>query len=215
MTEVEWLTCTDPGSMLKYLRANGQASDRKLRLFEVACCRRIELLPKEGRSDDAVKIAERAADGLCDARELARAERLAVYASRAAVDRGADASICRARLAAQCAVNPQTINAANDTSLVAREAGVGFDIQAILVRDLWGNPHRPARVAPNWLRWNDAILAKLAEAIYADYSFNWLPILADALEEAGCTHSDFLNHCRQPGEHVRGCWVIDLILGKS
>jgi hypothetical protein len=54
----------------------------------------------------------------------------------------------------------------------------------------------------------------LAQAIYDDRAFDRLPILADALEEAGCTDADILNHCRRPGEHVRGCWAIDLVLGK-
>jgi hypothetical protein len=66
-----------------------------------------------------------------------------------------------------------------------------------------------------WLAWNDGIVPKLAQAIYDDRVFDRLPILADALEEAGCTNADILNHCRQPGEHVRGCWVVDLLLGKS
>jgi hypothetical protein len=55
----------------------------------------------------------------------------------------------------------------------------------------------------------------LAEGIYADRAFDRLPILADALEEAGCTDAEVLAHCRGPGPHVRGCWVVDLILGKE
>jgi hypothetical protein len=58
-------------------------------------------------------------------------------------------------------------------------------------------------------------VVKLAQAIYDERAFNRLPILADALEEAGCTTAEILNHCRQPGEHVRGCWVVNAILGKS
>jgi hypothetical protein len=55
----------------------------------------------------------------------------------------------------------------------------------------------------------------MAEVIYADSAFDRLPVLADALEEAGCTISDILDHCRGPGPHVRGCWVVDLLLGKE
>ena len=68
---------------------------------------------------------------------------------------------------------------------------------------------------PSWLSWNDGTIPKLAQAIYDDRAFDRLPILADALEEAGCDNADILNHCRQPGEHVRGCWVVDLLLNKS
>ncbi len=63
--------------------------------------------------------------------------------------------------------------------------------------------------------WNDATIPKVAQAIYDDRAFDRLPILADALEDAGCDNADLLTHCRSGGEHVRGCWVVDLLLGKS
>ena len=89
-------------------------------------------------------------------------------------------------------------------------------MQSTLIRDIFGNPFRPRpAVDAAWLSWNDGTLAKLAQGIYDDRAFDRLPILADALEEAGCANADILNHCRQPGEHVRGCWVVDLVLGKS
>jgi thioredoxin-like negative regulator of GroEL len=70
-------------------------------------------------------------------------------------------------------------------------------------------------ISPVWLIWNDGLIPKLAHEIAREQRFADLPILADALEEAGCSNADILNHCRQPGEHVRGCWVVDLLLGKS
>jgi hypothetical protein len=63
--------------------------------------------------------------------------------------------------------------------------------------------------------WLTLTVRQLAQAIYDDRAFDRLPILADALEDAGCDNADILNHCRQPGEHVRGCWVVDLLLGKE
>jgi hypothetical protein len=87
--------------------------------------------------------------------------------------------------------------------------------QCELLRDIFGNPFRAVTFDLSWLSWNAGIIAKLAHAIYNDPGFDRLPVLADALEEAGCANSDILNHCRQLGEHVRGCWVVDLILGKS
>jgi hypothetical protein len=84
----------------------------------------------------------------------------------------------------------------------------------ILIRDIFQNLFRPVAVDPSWLAWNDGTVVKLAQAIYDDRAFDRLPILADALEEAGCDNADILAHCRQTGEHVRGCWVVDLILGK-
>jgi hypothetical protein len=88
-----------------------------------------------------------------------------------------------------------------------------FQTQAL--RDLVGNPFRPVSISPSWLAWNDGAVRKMAQAIYDARTFDRLPLLADALEDAGCTDGDILSHCRTPGEHVRGCWVVDLLLGKS
>jgi hypothetical protein len=82
------------------------------------------------------------------------------------------------------------------------------------LHELIGNPFRTITVDRSWLTWHDATVRKLAQGIYADRDFDHLPILADALEDAGCDNADILAHCRGPGPHVRGCWVVDLILGK-
>jgi hypothetical protein len=73
----------------------------------------------------------------------------------------------------------------------------------------------PQLVNPSWHVWNGGSIPKLAQSIYTDRAFDRLPILADALEEAGCDNADILEHCRSGGEHVRGCWVLDLILRKD
>jgi len=65
------------------------------------------------------------------------------------------------------------------------------------------------------LEWHGGLLASMARRMYDSRDFSDLPVLADALEEAGCQDQDILGHCRSGGEHVRGCWVIDLLLGKS
>jgi hypothetical protein len=85
-------------------------------------------------------------------------------------------------------------------------------LQIRLLRDIFGNPFRPVTLNPAWCTSN---VTGLAQSIYVDRAFDRLPILADALEEAGCDNADILNHCRQPGEHVRGCWVVDLVLRKE
>ena len=79
-----------------------------------------------------------------------------------------------------------------------------------LLREVFGNPFRPVRADPSWLT-SDVLL--LARGIYDEKAFDRMPILADALQDAGCDNADVLDHCRQPGEHVRGCWVIDMLLG--
>jgi hypothetical protein len=70
-------------------------------------------------------------------------------------------------------------------------------------------------VDPTWLSWNDGVVVNLAQAVYEERAFDCLPVLADALEEAGCTDADILAHCRSVGPHVRGCWVVDLLLLKE
>jgi hypothetical protein len=87
--------------------------------------------------------------------------------------------------------------------------------QADLLRDLFGNRFRTMEVAPAWLVWNDGIIVHLARSILEDGRFEEIHILADALEEAGCSDQGILGHCRGPGPHVRGCWVVDIILGKT
>jgi hypothetical protein len=84
-------------------------------------------------------------------------------------------------------------------------------VQAGLLRCIFGNPFRPVAFPPAW---RSETAVALATAIYADRAFDRLPILADALEESGCDHSDVLAHCRGPGPHARGCWVVDAVLGK-
>jgi hypothetical protein len=76
-------------------------------------------------------------------------------------------------------------------------------------------PFRKTSLSNAWLAWNDGAIRKMAQAIYDARAFDRLPLLADALEEAGCADADILSHCRTPGEHVRGCWVVDLILSKD
>jgi len=76
------------------------------------------------------------------------------------------------------------------------------------------NPFRPVVLDPAWLAWNGGAVRKMAQAIYEKRRFADLPILADALEEAGCTDAAILAHCRGGGEHVRGCWVVDLLTGR-
>ncbi len=81
-----------------------------------------------------------------------------------------------------------------------------------ILRDIFGNPFRPIIRNPSWL--TSTVLA-LANGIYNEKAFDRMPILGDALQDAGCDNEDVLNHCREPGEHVRGCWVIDLLLSKQ
>jgi hypothetical protein len=84
-----------------------------------------------------------------------------------------------------------------------------------LLRDIFGNPFRPVSIDPAWLQWHGGTVVRLAAAIYDERRFEDMPILADALEEAGCADGHLLDHCRLPGEHARGCWLLDHLLGKE
>jgi hypothetical protein len=197
MTEHEWLTCTDPHPMLEHLREN--ASDRKLRLFAVACSRRMwHRIDAYGRH--AVDVAERFADGFATPEEL-RAARLACQGTggQAAWYAAASNPAIAARNAARSA-----------------QAGAGCEAdellgQASLVREVFGNPFRPVSLDPSWLT-SGAV--KLAGAIYEEQAFARMPDLADELEKAGCADHEILHHFRGPEPHVRGCWALDLVLGK-
>ena len=228
MIEVEWLTCTNPETMLEFLR--GKRSDRKLRLFAVACCHRILPLISDVRSRSEVEVAERFADGLASQMELevGRAEARAAIPSRhpskgvtVGTKAWREAMVARAVTRAvwdTMQIPVYASYAARQTATVAEQHGLawrGENWQSNLLRDLFGNPFSPVTLDIAWLAWKNGTIQKLALTIYDERGFQNLPILADALEEAGCTNADILAHCRQPGEHVRGCWVVDLILGKT
>jgi hypothetical protein len=85
-------------------------------------------------------------------------------------------------------------------------------VQAEMLRDIFGNPFNPVILDPKWQTSN---VIDLARTIYEDRAFDQMPILADALMDAGCYSEVLLDHCRQIKSHVRGCWVIDLLLGKE
>jgi hypothetical protein len=207
VTEAEWLKCTDAAAMLHYLQ--GKTSDRKLRLFAVACCRRIRHILRGKRLRRAVKVAERHAERKATASEMASA----AWALRERSDPPANAARWSATVRADEAAS-QAIEWVTITVAVAR----GEDDspgQAELLRCIFGNPFRPITCNPSWLTWHDGLLVSIAQQMYESRDFTDMPILADALEEAGCTDTSILGHLRGPGPHVRGCWVIDLLIGKK
>jgi hypothetical protein len=200
MTEEEEWFGSDPLSMLWFLR--GKVSDRKLRLFACAGCRRIWRLIPDGPCRIAVETCERFVDGHADEDELA-----AAAAEAAQVALAAEQALVwgwnAARTAAMAAQGAQ--EAAERAASMA-----AFDVD--LVREVMGNPYRCVALDPAW---RTPTVMALARAAYHDRAFDRLPILADALEEAGCTDAEVLAHCRGPGPHVRGCWALDLVLDKG
>jgi hypothetical protein len=219
MTEAEWLSGTDPQAMLESLRAPGRARERKLILFGCACARRVWPLLGGGRGTGLVEVAERYADGAAAREEISAALALPRYLTGGALvhelaladPAGAVRWAVQAVADAVYRHNAERLSERRATLAVRAE----LRAQCHLLRDVFGNPYRPVVIDPTWLRWNHGTVPAVALHIYEDRAFHDLPILADALEDAGCADNVLLDHCRSGGEHVRGCWVLDLMLGKA
>jgi hypothetical protein len=228
MSEDEWLGSADPQAMLSFLHDSGKLSERKARLFAVACCRRIWHLLGERPARGAVEVAERYADGAASPEELEAAALPLRWHPGTSLNKSAKNTDAAALWAAWGAWFgwsdlPDAVNRSVGYAARARGTGGGQRAaQAALLRDLWGNPFRPVALDPAWLAWNSGTVRRLAEAAYQDRVLpdgtllpDRLAVLADALEEAGCGEVALLDHLRGPGPHVRGCWAVDLLLGKS
>jgi hypothetical protein len=196
MTEAEWLACTDPMPMLEFLR--DKTSDRKLRLLECGTCRLYRQLLTVENATKAMEKIEQLIDASATKEQIALGWKGLWDAGW-----GNSTSIADVDLAARTAKEWSAICGYPDT---------GRPQQSRLVYCIFGNPFRPLIFDSTWLTSN---VVGLARAIYDERVFDRMPILGDALEDAGCDNQDILNHCRQGGEHVRGCWVVDLVLGKE
>jgi hypothetical protein len=209
MTEEEWHTTRDVARMLRYLDAHQGISDRKLRLFICACWRRRwHLMQRDRQGTAAVRMAERFEAGRCGRPKFAAAWRRG-WNGAGPLQAAALASGLAAALASTW--NPR-LRTLRKKRLVrqAEEAA-----HAALLRDIAGNPFRLATLDPAYCRWQHGTPVALARAIWDERRFHDLPVLADALEEAGCTDAEILAHCRHGGMHVLGCWVLDLVLRRD
>jgi hypothetical protein len=211
MTEAEWKAATSPDELIPHL--GEKRSRRKSRLLACACCRRMgEFIPAEFR--EMLATAEKYADRQAKKSELPSHIKKFRHLDRAA---GAVALVAHKHGSVEslrmAMAHARWVLAANGRGRHFGEplAAEGA-VQADLLRDIFGNPFRHVALSPEWL--TSDVLA-LATGIYEERAFDRMPILADALMDAGCDNDDILNHCRQPSEHIRGCWVVDLMLGKS
>jgi hypothetical protein len=202
MTEAEWLVCENPWIMLEFIR--DKASERQLRLFACAVSRSLWHLLTEARSRHGVEVAERYADKLASAEELHEAHVAADAGADDTHGYGADVADTAADLTSS---DPWEGAHAAATMYYPAER----PLQAKLLRDIVGNPFRPVCASPAWLT---PKVIKLAQGMYDSAAFSRMPELAEALEGTGCANADILDHCRGPGPHVLGCWVLDLLLNK-
>lgn len=219
MTEQEWLAATNPHPMLWFIRRT--VSERKFRLFAVACCRRAwELMPSDD-CREAIITAELTADGECDASVM--------YRLSVNINSSIGSHALRGEVGEYAAIAAERVSSLDRFYMAAEAAAVAIAVQrssenyephrtveeshqASLVRCMFGNPFRYVTVGPSWLTTDVRLLAT---GIYEDKAFDRLPILADALQDAGCENEEVLNHCRSNGPHVRGCWVVDLLTGRK
>jgi hypothetical protein len=223
LTEAYWNACTDPRPMLEWLQSTGKLSDRRARLFAVACCREVWYLLRDKRSQRAVRTSELYADGLVSNERMADVHDAARRAAAEWTDPGAIA--VGRRYAAEVASAVSIVSAdeaANDASDLAarvseaeaREPGFWTrkQSQCVLLRCIVGNRFRSTPIDPSLLT---APVIDLAHRAYEERDFTRLPELANALEAAGCQDAELLGHLRSEGPHVRGCWALDLVLGKK
>ncbi len=214
MTESEWFSAPYDEDVLEFLKDSRKATPRKIRLFCCGLVRREIAWLRHPWGQRALELAERFADGQVAKSEMSAAHRDAMKR----IMRGAlpetneeELHISTATKGATWAAHPNAWVAAQTFTMVP-ECRAGEDQY---LRDVVGNPFRRTKIDPAWCNLNDQAVLKIASSIYTDRDFDRLPILADGLEDAGCSDKEILNHCRSVGPHVRGCWVVDLILGKK
>jgi hypothetical protein len=214
VTEAEWLSATRACSLLHAARE--LSSERKYHLFACACARHLFPTCTHPDLSRGIEVAEQLADGTASRADLDRARDIfgsmtfvGDYEARGIVGE----NMCLAALVRE-SLKPQAHRSRVIAWLSDYEADTPENPQCGLpeLRDIFGNPFRPAPFSPAW-RTGTAV--SLAGQMYEARDFSAMPILADALQDAGCDSEDLLDHYRGPGPHVRGCWVVDLVLGKE
>ena len=235
MTESGWRRSANPQALLAAL--HGRVSDRKLRLFSLACLRRFEVFlgyPRLAGTREAIAVLERQIDGDATVEQLRAVaatalEEIERNVMEGALDNWTGSDLAHGLLTRDApAAAARHIDLAQDfafdvvvdnlpESLWDEQAWrmVTGPVKAQMcrwLRDLVGNPFRPIRFSGDW-RTPGAVA--IAQAMYDRRDFVALPVLAQSLREAGCRDPQVLRHCNEPGEHIRGCWVADLVLGRE
>ncbi|AMV26990.1 hypothetical protein VT84_21490 [Gemmata sp. SH-PL17] len=210
MTEEEWFGSADARRLASF--AAMMMSARKLRLFMVAWCRYNWVRVTNPLVRHAAVLAEQFVDGHAHKNQLDM-----MFDGARSIIAGTLASYLLWTNSAQLGDCVEGF-CLNDASLAPpptddQDATTARHlVRADIFRDIAGNPFKRAKFDKRW-RTQTAML--LARQMYESRDFSAMPILADALQDAGCSNTDVLNHCHGAGLHVRGCWVVDLVLGKS
>jgi hypothetical protein len=219
MTEEEWLASTDPQAMLNTARS--RRTCRKLRLFACAVCRADPSLMCHERLRQAVELCERFADGQCSD---SKRQELCDLAWEELDEANEDGDRWRPyhELAYGLVTGDEASNWLWHDPSCWQTDTVDPAFQATVVRDLFGNLFHPVTIDPAWLNWKEGTILRLAETVAENRDLpegtldpDRLAILADALEDAGCTDAAIFEHLRGPQVHVRGCFILDAILGRE
>jgi hypothetical protein len=197
MTEAEWLTGSDPKPMAETAVACARASDRTCRLFVAAFWGWQALRLLDGRRVPLLKSVA-TTEHWAETGELPAGLRASASAGIIFFGRNARETVTR------------TVHAPRPSWTIDWQEALL--VQPPLFREIFGNPFRPVVLDSSWLT-SDVVA--LARGIYEERAFDRMPILGDALQDAGCENDDILAHCRGEGPHVRGCWVVDLVLGRE
>jgi hypothetical protein len=213
VTEEEWAARDDPDELLDAARSMKRLPARKARLFAGGCFRLVWDLIQADDIRLAVEMSDARADKRIGQQELERHR----YPMTKAADNVRTWLAVAIQSLATSNRNPSYVAwqvrtaTQNDTYRHARR-GIPCRAQAELVREVVGNPFSPVVFDPGW---RTADVLGLARGIYEDRVFDRMPLLADALMDAGCDNEQVLAHCRSEGPHVRGCWAVDLVIGKE
>jgi hypothetical protein len=200
------------------------ASGARRRVVAQSSSFKLSQVAKKVAVSRAIEVAERHADGQATDEEL----RLACwYLEHYEMNSSPEFMACSFNPYQSFIAQLADIRMAQDRVECARTIGKYEWPQRMDIQDRWcSNVHGVLRdmadpwpvglvtLDPAWLAWNSGTVFKMAKVIYDEHRFDEMPALGDALEDAGCEEKKVLNHCREPGEHWRGCWLIDLLLGK-
>lgn len=212
MTEPEWLSGAHPDPLLDAAKAMKRLNARKSRLFACGCFRLVWDQLRFPQVMTAVEVVEARADRLATDQDVEKHRYPLVSASHTAHN----LALAIQSLAIP-SPNPKYIawlvrSAVEADTFEVERRDLPYPPQADLVREIIGNPFRPVTFRAEW-RTEAAV--GIAAQMYDSREFGNMPVLADALQDAGCEDADVLAHCRDGGTHVRGCWVVDLVLGKA
>lgn len=208
MEEADWLAAIDPQPMLEFIR--GRVSDRKLRLFAAGCCRRGQSRLRSQSALAALEALEAYAEGRItrEVMDEARAAWHGRFDYPFPIRGTWNAALSYATLSS---LPVRAVETAENAVRAARNPERERAVQAGILREIVGLPHQPITIDPTWLT-SDVVI--LANGIDQSRDFDRLPILADAIQDAGCDSELLLAHLRQPKGHLLGCWALDLILDK-